>query len=227
MDNSLIFDITSKQIPRYIAVEGPIGVGKTTLTKMLADTFNYKMLLETPETNPFLERFYQNPKQYALPTQLFFLFERARKIQGMRQGDMFDPVTVADFLLEKDKLFAELNLDPDEMALYNNISTHLAIDSPVPDLVIYLQAPMSVLHSRLQQLTTGSRSDLIIDKPYLSQLIDAYTAFFHYYNEAPLLIVNASELDLENDQQDYQQFVNFMLTVKSGRHYYNPKPSII
>ena len=117
----------------------------------------------------------------------------------MRQGDMFDPVTVADFLLEKDKLFAELNLDPDEMALYNNISTHLAIDSPVPDLVIYLQAPMSVLHSRLQQLTTGSRSDLIIDKPYLSQLIDAYTAFFHYYNEAPLLIVNASELDLAND----------------------------
>jgi deoxyguanosine kinase len=227
MDNSLIFDITSKQIPRYIAVEGPIGVGKTTLTKMLADTFNYKMLLETPETNPFLERFYQNPKQYALPTQLFFLFERAQKIQGMRQGDMFDPVTVADFLLEKDKLFAELNLDPDEMALYNNISTHLAIDSPVPDLVIYLQAPMSVLHSRLQQLTTGSRSDLIIDKPYLSQLIDAYTAFFHYYNEAPLLIVNASELDLANDQQDYQQFVNFMLTVKSGRHYYNPKPTII
>jgi deoxyguanosine kinase len=227
MDNSLIFDITSKQIPRYIAVEGPIGVGKTTLTKMLADTFNYKMLLETPETNPFLERFYQNPKQYALPTQLFFLFERARKIQGMRQGDMFDPVTVADFLLEKDKLFAELNLDPDEMALYNNISKHLAIDSPVPDLVIYLQAPMSVLHSRIQQLTTGSRSDLIIDKPYLSQLIDAYTAFFHYYNEAPLLIVNASELDLANDQQDYQQFVNFMLTVKSGRHYYNPKPTII
>jgi deoxyguanosine kinase len=227
MDNSLIFDITSKHIPRYIAVEGPIGVGKTTLTKMLADTFNYKMLLETPETNPFLERFYQNPKQYALPTQLFFLFERAQKIQGMRQGDMFDPVTVADFLLEKDKLFAELNLDPDEMALYNNISTHLAIDSPVPDLVIYLQAPMSVLHSRLQQLTTGSRSDLIIDKPYLSQLIDAYTAFFHYYNEAPLLIVNASELDLANDQQDYQQFVNFMLTVKSGRHYYNPKPTII
>jgi deoxyguanosine kinase len=227
MDNSLIFDITAKQIPRYIAVEGPIGVGKTTLTKMLAETFNYKMLLETPETNPFLERFYQNPKQYALPTQLFFLFERARKIQSMRQGDMFEPVTVADFLLEKDKLFAELNLDPDELALYNNINTHLAIDSPVPDLVIYLQAPMSVLHSRIQQLATGSRSDLIIDKSYLSQLIDAYTTFFHFYNEAPLLIVNASELDLANDQQDYQQFVNFMLTVKSGRHYYNPKPSII
>lgn len=225
MDKHLIFDTAAKPIPRYIAVEGPIGAGKTTLTKMLAETFNYETLLETPDTNPFLERFYQNRKQSALPTQLFFLFERARKIQSMRQGDLFEPVTVADFLLEKDRLFAELNLDVDEMALYNNINIHLSIDAPAPDLVIYLQAPASVLHTRVQQ--RGTQSDLMIDKTYLSQLVDAYTAFFHYYNDAPLLIVNASELDLTNDKQDYQQLVKFMLTVKSGRHYYNPTPSII
>ena len=225
MDNSLTLGSTNRKVPRYIAIEGPVGVGKTTLTKKLAETFNYETLLETPEVNPFLERFYQNRKQSALPTQLFFLFERARKIQGMRQGDMFEPVTVADFLMEKDRLFAELNLDADEMALYDNISTHLAIDAPVPDLVVYLQAPASVLHSRIQQRTL--RSDLALDKTYLSQLVDAYTEFFHYYNAAPLLIVNASELDLENDQQDYQQLIDFMLTVKSGRHYYNPTPTFI
>jgi len=225
MEASLIFDTTAKNFPRYIAIEGPIGVGKTAFTKKLAESFNYETLLETPEINPFLERFYQGREQSALPTQLFFLFERARKLQSMRQGDMFEPVTVANFLIEKDRLFAELNLDADEMALYNNINTHLAIDAPTPDLVIYLQAPVSVLHSRIQH--RAIKSEQLIDKAYLSRLVDAYTEFFHYYNEAPLLIVNASELDLADDKLDYEQLINFMLTIKSGRHYYNPSPSII
>jgi deoxyadenosine/deoxycytidine kinase len=143
----------------------------------------------------------------------------------MRQGDMFEPVTVADFLMEKDRLFAQLNLDADEMALYDNISAHLAIEAPTPDLVIYLQAPVSVLHERIQQRAQGT--DLALDKAYLSQLVDAYTEFFHYYSAAPLLIVNASAFDLTTDPQDYQQLIDFMLTVNSGRHYYNPTPSFI
>ena len=186
MDNKPTLEAAAKNIPRYIAIEGPVGVGKTMLTKKLAETFNYQTLLEASEANPFLTRSYQDRKQSALPTQLFFLFERARKIQAMRQGDMFEPVTVADFLIEKDRLFAELNLDTDEMALYDNINSHLAIDAPTPDLVVYLQAPVSVLHNRIQQRTT--KPEQMIDKEYLSQLVDAYTEFFHYYVAAPLLI---------------------------------------
>ena len=222
MDKSFISDIAAKPIPRYIAVGEPIGVGKTTLTKRLAATFNYEVI---HETIPCLEGFYQNHKQSALPTQLFFLFERACKIQSMHQGDMLEPVTVADFLLRKDTLYAELNLDADEMALYNNINTCLAIDASALDLLIYLQASTSALHSRIQQ--RGTKSDLKIDKTYSSQLVNAYTAFFYCDNNVPLLIVNASGLDLTNDHQIYQQLVNLTLTVKSGRYCYNPAFSIV
>ena len=140
-----------EKTPRYIAVEGPIGVGKTSFAKRLASSLNYEMILENPEENPFLERFYQNRKQAALQTQLFFLFERARQIQELRQADLFEPVRVADFLIEKDRLFAELNLDSDELKLYENIYAHLTIDAPAPDLVVYLQAPTDTLLTRIQQ----------------------------------------------------------------------------
>jgi deoxyguanosine kinase len=181
-----------EKTPRYIAVEGPIGVGKTSFAKRLASSLNYEMILENPEENPFLERFYQNRKQAALQTQLFFLFERARQIQELRQADLFEPVRVADFLIEKDRLFAELNLDSDELKLYENIYAHLTIDAPAPDLVVYLQAPTDTLLTRIQQ--RAIKSEQQIERAYLNQLVDAYTGFFHYYDGSPLLIVNAAEI---------------------------------
>ncbi|HIG39870.1 MAG: deoxynucleoside kinase [bacterium] len=217
--------LTLESLPRYIAVEGPIGVGKTSFTRRLAETLNYETILETPEANPFLERFYQNRRQAALQTQLFFLFERARQIQELRQSDMFEPVRVADFILEKDRLFAEINLDSDELKLYDNIYDHLTIEAPTPDLVVYLQAPADVLLDRVQQ--RGMIAEQDIEKSYLTQLVEAYTEFFHYYEAAPLLIVNAAEIDLVNNDQDYESLLKYLLSVTGGRHYYNPTPSMI
>lgn len=218
-------DHSNLNLPRYIAVEGPIGVGKTSLTKRFAETFNYQTLLEAPEDNPFLERFYQNRRQAALQTQLFFLFERARQIQELKQADMFTPVRVADFIIEKDRLFAELNLDKDEIKLYENVYDHLIIDAPSPDLVIYLQAPVDVLLERVEQ--RGVKHERAIDKAYLRELVEAYTRFFHYYDKSPLLIVNATEVDLVNNDDDFMRLIKFLPSVTRGRHYYNPAPSIL
>ena len=215
----------SDKIPRYIAVEGPIGVGKTSFTKRLADSLNYETILEIPEANPFLERFYQNRRQAALQTQLFFLFERARQIQELRQADMFEPVRVADFLIEKDRIFAEINLDADELKLYENIYDHLTIDAQRPDLVIYLQAPTNVLLERIA--TRGIKAEQNIETAYLTQLVDGYTNFFHYYDLSPLLIVNAAEIDLANNDQDFEALLEYLLGFNGDRHYYNPKPSMI
>ena len=147
-------DLTHTQLPRYIAVEGCIGVGKTTLARNIAQLFNYDVLLEQPEENPFLERFYRDPKSTALPTQLFFLFQRANQLQALRQDDIFEPVRVADFLIEKDQLFARTTLDDDELAIYRQVYDKLVINAPRPDLVIYLQAPLDVLLERIRQART-------------------------------------------------------------------------
>lgn len=216
----------SKAIPRYIAVEGPIGVGKTSLAKRLAESFNYEILLEKSGENPFLERFYHNPKQTALATQLFFLFQRTQQIQDLRQNDMFEPVRVADFLMEKDQLFAQQNLDTDEYRLYENIYKHLTIDVPKPDLVIYLQAPVDVLLQRIH--SRGVPSEQLIERQYLTNLIDAYTSFFHYYDETALLVVNSAEIDLVNHDEDYEQLLDYILTMRKGsRNYFNPKPTLL
>lgn len=212
--------IQSHQIPRYIAVEGPIGVGKTTLAKRLAQTFNYQILLEKADENPFLERFYSNRRQAALATQLFFLFQRSQQIQDIRQSDLFQQVRVADFLIEKDRLFAEVNLDEEELKLYQQVYEQMTLDAPRPDLVIYLQAPSDILLRRIAHRGIGSEQN--IDNDYLEQLNEAYRSFFHYYDQAPLLIVNASTIDLVNNQRDYEQFVEYLLTIKNGRHYFNP-----
>ncbi|HAS48236.1 MAG TPA: deoxynucleoside kinase [Gammaproteobacteria bacterium] len=211
--------------PRSIAVEGPIGVGKTTLTKRLADTFNYELLLEKSEDNPFLDRFYQNPKQHALSTQLFFLFQRAQQIQDLRQNDMFEPVRVADFLIDKDQLFAQQNLEPDEFELYLNVYRHLTIDAPVPDLVIYLQAPTEVLLGRIQK--RGVDAEQLIERSYLENLNEAYAEFFHYYNRSPLLIVNSADIDLVSNEDDYEQLVKRIVSPGAGTQYFNPRPSLI
>ncbi len=211
--------------PRYIAVEGPIGVGKTSLSRRLADSFGYELLLEKAEENPFLERFYQDPARHALSTQLFFLFQRTQQLEELRQDDLFKPVRVADFLIEKDRLFAQQNLDSDEYELYLNVYRHLTIDAPVPDLVIYLQAPTSVLMSRIRK--RGIAAEQHIEPQYLENLNQAYTDFFHFYKQAPLLIVNSTEIDLVNNDNDYEQLVAHIKSVPGGTHYFNPRPSLI
>jgi deoxyadenosine/deoxycytidine kinase len=213
-------DLRGRQPPAYIAVEGPIGVGKTTLARRLAATFNYDIMLEDAEQNPFLQRFYENRRQAALATQLFFLFQRAQKIQDLRQSDIFEPVRVADFLMEKDPLFARVTLDPDEYALYERVYRQLIIDAPAPDLVIYLQASTDVLLERIER--RGIAHERAIDRAYLERLNEVYSQFFLYYDGAPLLIVNASTIDLVRGDRDYHKLVDYLLDVRSGRHYFNP-----
>lgn len=205
---------------RYLVVEGPIGVGKTSLAQLLAETLGAELLLERAEENPFLERFYRDPKHAALPTQLSFLFQRARQLQQLRQGDIFTPARVADFMLEKDRLFAQLNLDDDEFALYEQVYQHLSVDAPAPDLVVYLQAPVEVLMGRI--LRRGAGYEHFIQYEYLKRVAEAYAHFFHYYNRSPLLIVNASEINLVDNEADYAQLVREIRQVRSGRHYFNP-----
>jgi len=213
-------DLNGRTPPNFIAVEGAIGVGKTTLAKKLAASFNYQTLLEEAEENPFLEKFYRNRRQAALATQLFFLFQRSQKIQDMRQSDIFEPVRVADFLIEKDPLFARINLDRDEFELYQKVYRQLTIDAPRPDLVIYLQAPTDVLLSRID--SRGIQAERAIERDYLERLNEVYSEFFLYYDDAPLLIVNASEIDLANGDADYTHLVDYLLDIRSGRHYFNP-----
>lgn len=211
--------------PRFIVVEGPIGVGKTTLAHRMAETFGCELLLEGAEENPFLERFYQNPRDAALPTQMFFLFQRARQMQQLRQGDMFEPVRVADFMLEKDRLFAELTLEPDELNLYEQTYKLVTLDAPQPDLVIYLQAPVEVLMQRVMRRARPGEENIMQD--YLREVSDAYARFFYDYTGAPLLIVNAAEIDLAESDADYILLLEQIRSVKRGRHYFNPIPSML
>ena len=163
-------DIRSADLPKFIAIEGPIGVGKTSLAKLLSRTLGYETWLEASVSNPFLERFYENKSQAALQTQLFFLFERARQLDLMRQAHLFNSLRVTDFLIEKESIFAKLNLDPDELKLYENIYQHLNIEPPRPDLVIYLQASTEILLERIH--TRGNRAERSLDKNYVNQLVD-------------------------------------------------------
>ncbi len=220
--NELNLDLSLATIPSYIAIEGPIGIGKTTLAKRLADSFNYETLLEEAETNPFLERFYQDRRSNALPTQLYFLFQRMRKLQDLRQGDIFQQVRISDFLIEKDPLFARITLDDDEYRLYQTVYDNIIEDLPKPDLVIYLQAPTETLYERVQR--RGNIIERPIEQSYLQQLNDAYTQFFYHYDDSPLLIVNTSEINLADGDLDYHNLVKYILQTKTGRHYYNPQP---
>jgi len=211
--------------PEFIVVEGPIGVGKTTLAKKLADSFGSELLLEGAAENPFMPRFYENPKAAALSTQLFFLLQRTRQMQEIRQADMFNPVRISDFLMEKDRLFAELTLDEDELKLYEQVYDQLTIDVPEPDLVIYLQAPVEVLLGRIEN--RGIQHERLIEAAYLQRLSDSYVNFFYHYTDAPLLIINATDIDFANNEKDYQQLLQRLKSITSGRHYYNPQPELI
>lgn len=206
--------------PQFVVVEGPIGVGKTTLAKRLAEAFNHQTLLEQAEQNPFLERFYRNARHSALATQLFFLFQRAQQLQDWRQGDLFEPARVTDFLMAKDQLFARINLDADEYALYEKVYQQLTFDAPTPDLVIYLQASTDVLTSRIRQRGIGFEQS--IEPAYLDKINAAYSEFFLYYDDAPLLIVNAAQIDFANSDRDFNLLLEQISAVRHGRHYFNP-----
>ena len=216
----LPLNASSRSLPKFVVIEGPIGVGKTTLAKRMAETFNYQTLLENSEENPFLEDFYRNRQGNALATQLHFLFQRAEQLRNLRQSDLFEPVHIADFMIEKDRMFAETLLSPDEFNLYRRVFDSLQIDAPQPDLVIYLQASTHTLLQRLQQ--RGNRHEQFINADYMQQINEAYSRFFHFYDDAPLLIMNAEQIDIVNDDEAFNRFINYILGIQNGRHYFNP-----
>jgi deoxyguanosine kinase len=205
---------------RYIVVEGPIGVGKTSLARRLANLTEAELVLEQDAQNPFLERFYRNPKAGALPAQLYFLFQRAQQQNGLKQADMFAARRVADYLFEKDRLFAALTLDAAELELYDRVAEKMAVDAPKPDLVVYLQAPVETLLARIARRGIGYEN--AIDGAYLARLNDAYARLFHEYEAAPVLIVNASNIDPIQNEADFEELVGAIKRMKKGRMYYNP-----
>ena len=208
---------------QFIVVEGPIGVGKTSLARRLAESLAAQPVLEDAAQNPFLERFYKNPRAGALPAQLYFLFQRCQQLGALNQQDLFAPVRVADYLLEKDRLFARLTLDDAEFALYEQIYARMDVQAPKPDLVIYLQAPVDVLLERVAR--RGISYEQHIERDYLVRLNEAYARFFHEFESAPLLIVNAASIDPINNPADYDELLAAVRRMKRGRLYYNPMRS--
>ena len=205
---------------RYIVIEGPIGVGKTSLARRLAASIDSDLLLEEAEANPFLERFYRDPRGAALPAQLFFLFQRVRQIEQLRQPDMFNATRISDFMIEKDRLFAQINLDRHELSLYDRVCDSLEIEPPVPDLVVYLQAPVDTLLFRIAR--RGLEYEQSINRRYLERLTEGYARFFHAYDAAPLLIVNAATIDPVHNDEHFAMLRDEICRTYGGRHFFNP-----
>lgn len=204
---------------RYVVVEGPIGAGKTSLVKRLADHAEAQTLLEKPQDNPFLARFYEDPARYALPTQLFFLFQRINEVRALVQMDLFRTRTISDYLFEKDALFARLNLSDDEHTLYQSIYQSLAPQAPVPDLVIYLQASTNALIERVQR--RGHRYERAIQGDYLTRLADSYGEFFHHYQAAPVLVVNSERLNFVDNEDDFRLLLDRIGRMRGQKEYLN------
>jgi deoxyadenosine/deoxycytidine kinase len=205
---------------KYIVIEGPIGVGKTTLTRALAKRFGARTVYEIVEENPFLASFYQDKNKFAFQTQLFFLLSRFRQQQELFQQDLFSQNTVSDYLFAKDRIFASITLDPNELALYERIYEHLGPRVMKPDLVIYLQARQDVLLSRIKK--RGREFERKFDADYLAELSRTYSDFFHRYDETPLLILNTSDLDFVESERDFEELVRAIGSIKAGTHYYQP-----
>jgi deoxyadenosine/deoxycytidine kinase len=204
---------------RHIAVEGPIGAGKTSLARRLAERLGAELLLEQPGENPFLARFYQDMARYALPTQLFFLFQRARQLEVLAQPDMFGRPTVSDFLLEKDPLFARITLSGDEMALYQKIYDAVRPRAPAPDLVVYLQAQPATLYERVRR--RASEYERGIGEDYLALLAEGYARFFYNYSTAPVLIINSENLNFVARDSDLELLLARMRGMKSRREFFS------
>jgi deoxyadenosine/deoxycytidine kinase len=204
---------------RYIVVEGPIGVGKTTLARAISEASGASLMLEEPGANPFLPRFYENAERYALSTQLFFLFQRVDQLTRLNQADLFQRATVSDFMLEKDPLFARLNLKDDELKLYEQIYQHLKLTAPVPDLVIYLQAAPDTLIERVQR--RGAVYEKDIPEPYLIGLAETYTRFFYQYDSSPLLIVNSDRLNFVESDHALSLLMERIVGMRGPREFFN------
>ena len=204
---------------RHVVIEGPIGAGKTSLARKLGAASGAHLLLEQPGANPFLERFYRDTKRYALPTQLFFLFQRVQLLDSLKQLDLFHSLVVGDFLLEKDPLFARLTLADDEMRLYETILAQLAPAVVAPDLVIYLQAHADTLIDRIAR--RGDPIEAGITESYLRSLVDAYTRFFHQYDAAPVLMVNTEHLNPIDRNEDFELLLSRIGKMRGRREYFN------
>lgn len=204
---------------RYIVVEGPIGVGKTSLAQRLADHLGADTLLEKPQDNPFLARFYQDPQRHAMATQLFFLFQRINELRDQAQMDLFSTRTVSDYLFEKDALFARLNLSEDEFKLYQNIYQSLAPQAPTPDLVIYLQASTDTLIERVQR--RGRNYERSVSNDYLNRLGNSYGEFFHQYVDAPLMMVNSENLNFVDNDDDFKLLLQRIEGMRGPREFFS------
>jgi len=208
---------------RYIVIEGPIGVGKTSLAELLAKEFNARMAVEEPEENPFLKQFYQVRKKYAFQTQLFFLLNRFQQQKEIAQLDLFNQVTVSDYLFAKDRIFASINLDDHELALYTQIYQLLNGQIPTPDLIIFLQAKPEILLHRIR--SRGHSYEKEIELDYLKILTEAYNYYFFHYDQSPLLIVDTSEIDFVKRKEDFNQLIREINQMRKGTSYFIPKRS--
>ena len=211
--------------PNFIAIEGPIGVGKTTLAKRIAETFGKQLLLEPSLENPFLESFYADGSKFALPTQLYFLLNRARQLAEIPQPGILEQQLVSDFLFEKDRLFAELTLNKEELKLYDEITLNLSLSIPKPNLVVYLQAPTSVLIGRIRD--RGVLVEKNIKETYLGGLSESYSKFFLYYDDAPVLTVNSTYSDFINNEEHYDALVEQILSMRGSHQFFSPNPSLL